>query len=52
LARLSANGETVAPMPWQGSGDMPALTRANAYLVALPDKPVYQSGDWIQTLLK
>ena len=51
-ARLSADGETIAPVPWQGSGDMPALTRANAYLVALPDKPVYEAGDQIQTLLK
>lgn len=51
-AHLSPNGETITPVPWQGSGDMPALTRANAFLVALPDKPVYQPGDWIQTLLK
>lgn len=51
-ARLSADGENITPVPWQGSGDMPALTRANAYLVALPEKPVYQPGDWIQTLLK
>ena len=51
-AKLSADGETIAPVPWQGSGDMPALTRANAFLVARPDKPVYEAGDWIQTLLK
>ena len=38
--------------PWQGSGDIPSMTRANAYLVAMPDKPVYETGDWIQTLPK
>ncbi len=51
-AQLSEDGGSVTPVPWQGSGDMPALTRANAFLVALPDKPVYEPGDWIQVLRK
>lgn len=51
-AQLSDDGTSITPMPWQGSGDMPALTRANAFLVALPEKPVYAAGDWIQTLRK
>lgn len=51
-AQLSDDGGSVTPVEWQGSGDMPALTRADAFLVALPDKPVYEAGDWIQTLRK
>jgi molybdopterin molybdotransferase len=51
-AQLSADGGNIAPVEWQGSGDIPSMTRANAYLVALPDQPVYEAGDWIQTLLK
>ena len=51
-AHLSLDGGGVTPVPWQGSSDVPALTRANAYLVALPDCPDYREGDWIQVLLK
>jgi molybdopterin molybdotransferase len=51
-AQLSADGGSITPVPWQGSGDIPAMTRANAYLVALPDRPVYEAGDWIQVLPK
>jgi molybdopterin molybdotransferase len=51
-AQLSADGSSITPVPWQGSGDIPSMTRANAYLVAMPDKPVYEAGDWIQILPK
>jgi molybdopterin molybdotransferase len=51
-AHLSSDGGHITPVPWQGSGDIPALTRANAYLVAMPDKPHYESGEWIQVLPK
>jgi molybdopterin molybdotransferase len=51
-ARLSADGETVTPVDWHGSGDIPALTRANAYLVADPDRAEYERGEWIRVLLK
>ncbi len=51
-AQLSADGGAVTPISWQGSGDIPSLTRANGYLVAEPDKPAYQEGDWIQVLPK
>ena len=40
-ARLSADGAEVTPVDWHGSGDIPALTRANAYLVADPDRAEY-----------
>jgi len=51
-ARLSADGASVTPVHWHGSGDIPALARANAYLVADPDRAKYPAGDWIQVLPK
>jgi molybdopterin molybdotransferase len=51
-ARLGGDGGEVTPVDWHGSGDVPALTRANAYLVADPDRPAYAAGDWIRVLLK
>ncbi|MBS1857908.1 MAG: molybdopterin molybdotransferase MoeA [Acidobacteria bacterium] len=51
-ARLSPDGAEVTPIPWHGSGDIPALSRANAYLVADPDRGEYPSGELIRVLLK
>ncbi|HEY7388485.1 MAG TPA: gephyrin-like molybdotransferase Glp [Bryobacteraceae bacterium] len=51
-ARLSADGTEVTPIRWHGSSDVPALTRANAYLVAEADRPEYPAGEFIQVLLK
>jgi molybdopterin molybdotransferase len=51
-ARLSADGAEVTPVAWHGSGDIPALTRANAFLVADPDRDVYAAGEWIRVLLQ
>jgi molybdopterin molybdotransferase len=51
-ARLSPDGSGVTPVEWHGSGDIPSLTRANAYLVADPDRPVYAAGEWIRVLPK
>jgi molybdopterin molybdotransferase len=51
-ARLSEGGDEVTPIDWKGSGDVPALTRANAYLVADPDRAEYPAGDLIRVLLK
>jgi molybdopterin molybdotransferase len=42
----------VTPVDWQGSGDVPALCRANAFLVADADQPEYAAGDLIPVLLK
>jgi molybdopterin molybdotransferase len=42
----------VTPVAWQGSGDVPALCRANAFLVADANQPEYAAGDLIQVLLK
>ena len=51
-ARLSADGGEVTPVNWHGSGDIPALTRANAYLVTDPDRAAYARGEWIRVLSK
>ena len=51
-ARLSGDGRTVAHIPWQGSSDIPAIARANAFLIALPDKEIYNAGDPVQVLIK
>jgi molybdopterin molybdotransferase len=51
-AKLSADGAEVTPVAWGGSGDIPALTRADAFLVADSARAQYASGDLIQVLLK
>ena len=51
-ARLSADGAEITPVPWSGSGDIPALTRANAFLVADAARAEYARGDLIQVLFK
>ena len=51
-ARLSADGGEVTPVEWHGSGDIPALTRANAYLMAEADRAEYPRGEWIRVLEK
>jgi len=51
-ARLSADGAEVTPVEWHGSSDVPALTRANAYLVADAGRGEYARGELIRVLLK
>lgn len=51
-AQVSADGSTVAPEPWQGSGDLNSLARANAFLVIEPDRESWAAGDLIRVLLK
>ncbi|HUI76890.1 MAG TPA: gephyrin-like molybdotransferase Glp [Bryobacteraceae bacterium] len=51
-AHLSSDGTEVTPVAWHGSGDVPAMTRANAYLVAEADCAEYLSGELIRVLLK
>jgi molybdopterin molybdotransferase len=51
-ARLSEDGSTVDPLGWQGSGDIPAVARANAFLVAESDRESWNAGDDIRVLLK
>ena len=51
-ARLSDDGAEVTPAGWHGSGDIPAMTRANAYLVADPERPNMGRGRCIRVLIK
>lgn len=51
-AMLSASGSQVTPLSWQGSGDVPALARANAFVVTDPARESWKAGDWIRVLLK
>jgi molybdopterin molybdotransferase len=51
-ARLSEDGSTVEPTGWQGSGDIPSLARANAFLVADAERESWVVGDDIRVLLK
>lgn len=51
---LPANvfGSCVTPEPWHGSGDVPALSRANAFLVTEPSCEHWSEGDMIRVLLR
>lgn len=51
-AHLSADGVTVEPEPWKGSGDVAALARANAFLVIDPDWESCAAGEDVRVLLK
>jgi len=51
-ARLDADGGKVTPIQWHGSGDIPSLARANAYLVVDPERAEYPEGELIRVLLK
>ena len=51
-ARLSADGAGITPEVWHGSGDIAALVRANAFLVADADRESWSAGEDIRVLLK
>jgi molybdopterin molybdotransferase len=51
-ARLSADGQHLRHIPWQGSSDIPALAKANAFLVADHDRQTWEMGDSIRVMLK
>jgi molybdopterin molybdotransferase len=51
-ARISQDGSAVTPVRWQGSGDVPAQARANAFLVTEPERENWAAGDLIRVLLK
>lgn len=51
-AQVSADGSEVTPVPWQGSSDVAALVRANAFLVAESGRESWVAGDLIRVLLK
>ena len=51
-ARVAADGSSVEPLSWQGSGDVAAVSRANAFLVTQPDREQWSAGEMIRVLLK
>ncbi len=51
-AMLNPDGRTVTHMPWQGSSDIPAIARANAFLITRPEQENFQAGDPIQVLIQ
>jgi len=48
----SETGPRLTPVSWSGSGDMPALTRANAFLVADADRAEWKAGELMRVLLQ
>ncbi len=51
-ARLSNDGHSIRHIPWQGSSDVPALAKANAFLIADHDRETWNPGDSIRVMLK
>jgi molybdopterin molybdotransferase len=51
-ARLSDDGQKLRHIPWQGSSDVPALARANVFLVADHDRETWDIGDLIRVMPK
>jgi molybdopterin molybdotransferase len=51
-ATLSPDGSEVTPSGWQGSGDVPALARANAFVVTEPDRESWSAGELIRILIR
>jgi len=51
-ARLSGDGQHLRHIPWQGSSDVPALAKANVFLVADHDRESWDTGDSIRVMLK
>ncbi|MFZ0760022.1 MAG: molybdopterin molybdotransferase MoeA [Candidatus Sulfotelmatobacter sp.] len=53
-AILSGNYERseVALVPWQGSGDIGAQSRANCYIVIPPDRERIPAGEWVPLMLR
>lgn len=44
------NTPRVTPVPWQGSGDIVAMTRANCLLVVPPERETIESGERVHVL--
>lgn len=51
-AQLSLDGTEITPVTTQGSSDVPALARSNAYLVADADRETWEAGEWMRVLLR
>ncbi|MCW5976773.1 MAG: molybdopterin molybdotransferase MoeA [Bryobacteraceae bacterium] len=51
-ARLSPDGGELTPIKWQGSSDVAAAARANAFLVADPERESWEAGEWMPAMPK
>jgi molybdopterin molybdotransferase len=51
-AALSNDSAEITPLKWSGSGDIPALSKAGAYLVAEADRPLYRRAEYVRVLTK
>jgi molybdopterin molybdotransferase len=51
-AHLASDGASLEHIPWQGSSDIPALARANVFLIADYDRESWAVGDSIRVMLK
>jgi molybdopterin molybdotransferase len=51
-AILESGLAEVTPIEWKGSSDVPALARSNAFIIAAPDRELYQEGDAVAVLLQ
>lgn len=51
-AHLSGDGSELTPIKWQGSSDVPAVARANVFLVADPERESWEAGEWLPVMLK
>ncbi len=51
-ARLTDDGQHLRHISWQGSSDIPALAKANCFLVADHDRESWAIGDSIRVMLK
>lgn len=51
-AAVNTDGTEVTPIRWQGSSDIPALARANAFLVAEAGRESWKEGDLIGVLMQ
>lgn len=49
-ANLSPDGGSITPVPWQGSSDVSALARSNAFVVAEANRESWEAGDMIRVL--
>lgn len=51
-ARLEPDGTSLRHIPWHGSSDIPALAKANVFLVADHDRESWDVGDLIRVMPK
>lgn len=52
LAARENGAPVVAPVEWEGSGDVAGFPAANCFLVIHPDREPPAAGDWMDVLLK